>query len=219
MATWGAHIRIAENLLNLGLNLDEEAFLVGNLAPDCNQPNEDWTEFEPPKNVTHWYNENDRIDSEKFYNSYLKKDYRNKEEESFLIGYYAHLISDIEWSKMMKNQKKNKDIYEKFETDKSLISKVKEDWYDLDHLYFKNNKESIFYRVLKNTDKFPDYLYYYPTNAIMTKLKYIINFYDTFEGDLDREYKYLTEEEMDRYVDATTKVVACIFREREIIAK
>lgn len=41
MATWGAHIRIAENLLNLGFNLDEETFLVGNLAPDCNQANED----------------------------------------------------------------------------------------------------------------------------------------------------------------------------------
>lgn len=135
-----------------------------------------------------------------------------------MVGYYAHLLSDIEWSNMMKNQKQNKEIYDKFKTDKTLIWKVKEDWYDLDHLYFKNNKKSIFYRVLRGIDEFPEYLDYFPENAIITKLKYIINFYDTFEGDLDREYKYLTEEEMDRYVDVTTKVIAHTFKNRGIAA-
>lgn len=216
MATWGAHIRIAENLLSLGFNLDERAFLVGNLGPDCNQANEDWSEFEPPKNITHWFNENKKIDSEKFYNLYLIQGYENREKESFLIGYYTHLLSDIEWSKMMEKQKKNSDIYDNFKTDKKLIWKVKKDWYDLDHLYFKNNKESIFYRVLKYIDEFPEYLEYFPERAIVTKLKYIIKFYDTFEGNLKREYKYLTEKEMDRYVDVTTKVIVRIFNNRGI---
>lgn len=216
MATWGAHIRIAENLLNLGFNLDDKAFLVGNLGPDCNQANEDWSEFEPPKKITHWFNENEKIDSEKFYNSYIIQDYEDKEKESFLIGYYAHLLSDIEWSKMMEKQNENSDIYDKLKIDKNFIWKIKEDWYDLDHLYFRKNKESIFYRVLKYIDEFPEYLEYFPKNAIVTKLKYITNFYDTFEGDLEREYKYLTEKEMDRYVDDTTKVITRIFNNRGI---
>lgn len=41
MATWGAHIRVAENLIKMGFNLVERGFLVGNLGSDCNQANED----------------------------------------------------------------------------------------------------------------------------------------------------------------------------------
>ncbi|WP_130807910.1 zinc dependent phospholipase C family protein [Senegalia massiliensis] len=214
MATWGSHIRIAEKLLDLGFDLDEKAFLIGNLGPDCNQANEDWSEFEPPKKITHWFNENGKIDSEKFYDSYLRQDYKNKEKESFLIGYYAHLLSDIEWSKMLQNQ--NSNIYDKLKTDEKFIWKVKKDWYDLDHMYFKNNKESIFYRILKYVDVFPEYLEFFPENSIITKIKYIVNFYEDFEGDLDREYNYLTKKEMDSYIDSTTKAIEHIFNNREI---
>ena len=122
MATWGAHIRVAENVLKQGFDFDERAFLIGNLGPDCNQANEDWTEFEPPKKITHWFNENNKIDSERFYHTYLSRSYENKEEESFLLGYYAHLISDIEWSKMFNKQKERNKLLNK-EIDFELYSR------------------------------------------------------------------------------------------------
>lgn len=93
----------------------------------------------------------------------------------------------------MKKQKDNYGIYDKSKIDKNFIWEIKKDWYDLDHLYFRNNKESIFYKVLKYIDEFPSYLDYFPKDAISIKLKYIVEFYDTYEGELDREYKYLTE--------------------------
>ncbi len=40
MATWIPHLRIAENVLEK-LELNRGLFLIGNLAPDCNRPNED----------------------------------------------------------------------------------------------------------------------------------------------------------------------------------
>lgn len=209
MATWGAHIRVAENILKLRPDLEEKAFLVGNLGPDCNEANEDWTEFVPPKKVTHWFNENNKIELEKFYNKYLKgRCYEDKGEESFLIGYYSHLISDIEWFKMVRSQGEHNNILKRMKIDKRLVQKVKKDWYDLDHLYFRDNKESIFYRVLKYISEFPEYLDYFPRGAIIKKLKYIVEFYDTFQGELDREYKYLTEKELNDYVESTTKVIA-----------
>ncbi|MFT9493878.1 hypothetical protein [Anaerosolibacter sp.] len=57
MATWGAHIRIAETILKIYIDLDEKSFLIGNVGPDCGEPNKDWSEFSPPKKVSHWTND------------------------------------------------------------------------------------------------------------------------------------------------------------------
>jgi hypothetical protein len=43
MATWITHLRIAENILNKGYNLETTPFTVGNISPDSGVPNEDWT--------------------------------------------------------------------------------------------------------------------------------------------------------------------------------
>ena len=51
MATWLAHLRVAELILE-GFHLPEEDFLVGNIAPDCGKPVPGG--FDPPKEVTHW---------------------------------------------------------------------------------------------------------------------------------------------------------------------
>ena len=54
MGTWIGHLRIAENLLTQLPALDEVLFTYGNLAPDSGLPNEDWTEFDPPKTISHY---------------------------------------------------------------------------------------------------------------------------------------------------------------------
>ena len=56
MATWIAHLRIANNLiqeLNIQNHID---FIVGNIGPDCGVPNEDWSKFDPPGEISHWRN-------------------------------------------------------------------------------------------------------------------------------------------------------------------
>ena len=54
MGTWISHLRIAEKLLEHFPELDEVTFTFGNLSPDSGIPNADWTEFNPPKEVTHF---------------------------------------------------------------------------------------------------------------------------------------------------------------------
>ncbi|WP_138205618.1 hypothetical protein [Haloimpatiens lingqiaonensis] len=34
MATWIAHLRVAENILKKGYNFEQKAFIVGNIGPD-----------------------------------------------------------------------------------------------------------------------------------------------------------------------------------------
>ncbi len=71
MATWGLHMMIVDNLYKLGLRLEKRGFSVGNIAPDCNVENEDWTEFDPPRHITHWMNSKSTLtaDYEGFYDS------------------------------------------------------------------------------------------------------------------------------------------------------
>jgi hypothetical protein len=207
MATWGAHIRIAEAILNSGDNLNEEYFLVGNVGPDCGEPNEDWSEFSPPKTVSHWYDDQNIIQAELFYSKYLSTHIDDHKLFSFLMGYYVHLLTDVEWSSMVKERTKFDPEYKKLETDREFIWTIKEDWYDLDHLYFKKNPNCIFHRVFKNIVSFPDYLDYYPSGAIERQLRYINAFYTGYEGNPEREYKYLTEAEMDNFVSTKSQKI------------
>lgn len=54
MGTWISHLRIAENFLVEHPELDHTLFTIGNLAPDSGVPNEDWSQFDPPKEQTHF---------------------------------------------------------------------------------------------------------------------------------------------------------------------
>lgn len=53
MATWVTHLMVADRVLEKGSWLDWHGFCVGNIAPDCNVENEDWTEYTPHRAVTH----------------------------------------------------------------------------------------------------------------------------------------------------------------------
>ncbi len=90
MATWIAHLRVAENLLNRGLDYQKRAFTVGNIGPDSGVPNENYSNFNPPKKITHWQDDKNHIDPEGFWNKYILNDKFNEDEEysAFVMGYY-----------------------------------------------------------------------------------------------------------------------------------
>lgn len=54
MATWVTHLAVADKVMKEIPELDRRGFCVGNIAPDCNVENEDWTAFTPSREVTHW---------------------------------------------------------------------------------------------------------------------------------------------------------------------
>lgn len=101
MATWMVHFRIAENLLKSGLEVSGKEFLVGNIGPDCGLPDKENKMFIPPKQITHFKVENKTTPS-LFAEQYLH--YTEQEfsvpQSSFYLGYYVHLLTDVEWSKL-----------------------------------------------------------------------------------------------------------------------
>jgi hypothetical protein len=173
MATWIAHLRIADKLLKI-LQIDNiDNFIVGNLGPDCGVPNSDWSSFHPSSDISHWKDiETKEIKYQQFYDKYC---YSNC-VDSFYFGYFIHLLSDVFWSELVLKKKKYK-YNEELKKDKNFIWVMKKDWYDLDKKYLLGN-ELDSYNKLKRINDFPNkYLDYFPKDAFTERIKYIVNYY------------------------------------------
>ncbi len=208
MATWVMHMMVVDKLFNIGIELDEIGFSVGNIAPDCNVENEDWTVYTPPREVTHWMNGSSKLsaDYEGFYDKYfgrkLNLDY---DELSFLFGYYAHLIVDVEFQRFVRDKDHVLAIYDRLNGYPDLFSKVEGLPHNFDTIknvfgrqnifgditsqevkYLRDNPGSMYNTVLKNVKSYPDYIDYLPEGAIVRKLKEITSYL----GDTDEMITY-----------------------------
>lgn len=209
MATWITHLRIAEEILKKGYDFEIKPFIVGNISPDAGVPNEDYSIFNPQKKITHWEDENNKINARSFWDKYLTNSETGESTElfSFKIGYFVHLLTDIEWSKLFV-QKKNEISYkEGLEMDASFIWTIKKDWYGLDYIYLEKNPQCIFNTLFKNINSVPDYLDYFPKGAFEEKVKYITEFYLGENDETKDNFIYLTAKEMDNFVYSSTKVI------------
>jgi len=54
---------------------------------------------------------------------------------------------------------------------------------------------------------------FFSDDAFENRRKYITNFYSSERDNLEREYTYLKEEEMDRFVDESVKKISQILKE------
>ena len=136
MATWITHLMIADRVLEIVSELDKHGFCVGNIAPDCNVENEDWTQFTPSREITHWMSADKKVaaDCDRFYEKYIesrKHEIGTKQELSFLLGYYAHLIADVEFQKYIRDPDRIASSWERIKKISALSSKAKgmpENW-------------------------------------------------------------------------------------------
>ncbi len=224
MATWIAHIKVAERLLEK-IKLDEEMFLAGNIGPDSGVPNEDHSAFTPGKKITHWLDETlqveyqTKINAENFFDQHINNTKLEEKEKSFLIGYYTHLLTDIEWSKMHRKIKDNdKEYNEEFIKDKNFIWTVKKDWYGLDYKYIRENDNCIFNRVYKNIKAIPDYLDYFPKGAFIKQKEAIVDYYtEKNEYKFSTEFKYLTENMMEQFVEECSANIIAVLTAKRLI--
>jgi hypothetical protein len=217
VGTWVSHLRIAESLLQHFPNLDEVTFAFGNLSPDSGIPNSDWTEFDPPKEVTHFLQKGegeDAIHDLVYYEQYLSniKSEDDIKRYSFRLGYFFHLICDMMWAKRIgaATKRQFKDL---FETDlKKAVSLVKDDWYGLDQLYVRDHPEHIFWRVIMTNSYPPSYLPFVKVEALHHQYDHIRKFYSEQEDKwfLSIPYHYLNEATMSRIVDDSIEAILLI---------
>jgi hypothetical protein len=219
VSTWIAHLRIAENLLGQINGLDASAFAIGNIAPDSGIPDENWEKFEPPPQVTH-FKRNQSVHKEiadlDFYHGYLAGiDPKDAQRFSFRLGYFFHLITDNLWT-MQVGKPTQARFAEQFAADDKFIWKVKEDWYGLDFLYLRAHPDCLFWRVFLGAEPESCDLDFLPAPALPRHLSYIKDFYrrqdEEIRAMMNHTFKYLSQAEMDIFVDETTGQLDKIYR-------
>jgi len=217
MGTWISHLRIAERLLRHLPELNEVTFTFGNLSPDSGIANADWTEFDPPKEVTHFLRKGEgehAIHDLVFYEQYLANIQPEDDIKlySFRLGYFFHLICDIMWARRIATATRRdfKELFEK--SPKEAVGIVKDDWYGLDQLYVRDHPESNFWRVIMANPNPPSYLPFVKNEALHHQYKHIRKYYSQQEDKwfLSLPYHYLNEKMMTCIVDESIEAVLIV---------
>lgn len=206
MASWMIHLRIADHLLTRIPNLHEEAFIMGNIAPDSGVPNEDWSKFSPSTAVSHFRTDNGsgkkNIDINAFTDLHFTPDQQNSYDVraySFYLGYLTHLLTDKEWSDRIAHP-----VFEKHNAhaNPTMTGLIKGDWYDLDYLYLRDHPDFKAFQIYRNIQTFPNvYMDIFSADAFDNRRAYITRFYLQENEHLDREYPYLTKADADQFVN------------------
>jgi hypothetical protein len=219
MATWIAHLRIAENMIGWIPDLDEERFAVGNIAPDSGIPDEKWQKFTPPAHVSHFGiegNYKEGLADLNFFRAYVfpLRPEPEKSLFSFRLGYFFHLVTDNLWNNKIGIPTEERWAVE-FAADKDFIWEVKKDWYGLDHIYVRDHPKSLFWRVFLQAQPETGGLDFLLFEGIKQRVEYIQEFYQRCDEKIkayySRPFIYLSKEEMDRFVADTSEDLKRIF--------
>ncbi len=194
MATWITHLMIADFVLQKLPWLDRRGFCVGNIAPDCNIENEDWTSFTPSREITHWMSgeKKNGTDAERYLNEYVLKyilDISSNEEYSFLLGYYSHLVADAEFQRMIRDPERVANVWQRIDAYPEISVRAQgmaRTWdtvktifpqkdrfreiYSIEGEYLRQNSTSGYITEILTLKEFPDYIDYLPHGAIVRKI-------------------------------------------------
>lgn len=217
MATWITHLRLAENLLKSGFAFEIEPFMAGNLAPDSGIPNEDWSAFDPPKRITHFQDDVGMIFPEAFFEIHFAEKRHNEDAKAFCVGYYCHLITDVEWLKLLQFKEQQPDYAphaERLAKEPQFVWEIKRDWYDLDFLYLRDHPGWQFFQQFTAIKEVADYLPFFPPTAFTRQLHHIQNFYVNQPPTLDRPFIYLKPHEIEAFIDTTTLVLSNTLKQK-----
>lgn len=210
MATWIAHLRVANQLMQDWPVADETAFYVGNLGPDCGLPNEDWSAFTPPSQVSHWsanYKKS-TINPEAFYEAYLSESW-----DDFYLGYYIHLHCDLIWDREIGRVARQR-FQADFQATPGFIWTIKQDWYAHDKRFLEAHPGWRPLEVICRLEAFPNrYLDYYPADAFSRQMKYICQFYRTYQFH-DGPFQYLSDIEYEAYIATAVREISAILDQR-----
>ena len=235
MATWVTHLMIADSVLQHFPSPDRHGFCIGNIAPDCNVENEDWTAFTPSREVTHWMQGERKkaSDCDAFYEEYIAKRrdlIQSTEEYAFLMGYYAHLITDAAFQKMIRDEDRVKAVWKRIKENENLREQsagIEESWdnakklipkrvwvghiYSLEAEYLNAHPDSGYLTEILPLKAFPDYIDYLPKGAIVRKIG-VMGYLPEINESLD-EWIAISREEYEAYIQETIQTIVDRFSE------
>lgn len=239
MATWITHLMIADGVLERIPNLDRHGFCVGNIAPDCNVENEDWTAFTPSREVTHrMQGERKKAsDCAAFCDEYILKrkgESKSAEEYSFLLGYYSHLITDAAFQAMIRDEDRVRAVWMRIKADEELSADaagMDETWdsvkrlipkkdrmreiYAMEAEYLNGHPESGYLTEIIPLKTFPDYIDYLPKGCIVRKIG--VMGYLSEPGKSINKFITMSKNEYANFVQDAIQLVANQLAEKKLV--
>lgn len=239
MATWVTHLMVADQVMKEVTGLDRRGFCVGNIAPDCNVENEDWTSYTPPREVTHWMRGERKAvaDGDLFYEEYIwkrKDGIKSEEQYSFLLGYYVHLITDATFQRFIRDESRVKAVWNRMKADilwKEKADGYLEDWdsvrkvipkeirmneiYTMEAEYLNEHPDSGYLTEIVPLKEFPDYIDYLPHGSIVRKIK-IMGQIPKVDDSVVNPVS-ISREEYHSFVEHTVNLVLCKLKEKKIL--
>lgn len=229
MASWVTHLMIADAVLKQFPELDRRGFCVGNIAPDCNVENEDWTAFTPSREVTHWMSGERKAaaDCDAFCEAYIlncRDQIAAAEHYAFLLGYYAHLITDASFQAFIRDETRVRAVWERIKADDELLKQsagMEETWdnvkklipnrdrmrsiYVMEGEYISEHPDSGYLTEILPLKEFPDYIDYLPEGAIVRKIG--VMGYLPKPKEKTENFIAISRKEYRVFVDSTTEFV------------
>lgn len=239
MATWVTHLMIADGVLKRLPSLDRRGFCVGNIAPDCNVENEDWTAFTPSRKVTHWMQgeRKQAADCDAFCEEYIirhRVDITSDEQYAFLLGYYAHLITDAAFQTMIRNEDRVKAAWSRVKADAALYKAsigMEETWdsikklipkqermqeiYAMEAEYLRDHPDSGYLTEILPLIEFPDYIDYLPQGSVVRKIG-VMCYLPKADESLTR-FVAISRAEYSEFVGDTIQLVVKQFADKNLI--
>jgi len=199
MATWLAHLRVADKVQQAFPGISRVDFIAGNIAPDCGVPVSGG--FDPPKEITHWTESGKgHCDYQRFYREMIAGKTLDERTRSFLLGYCAHLAADVLWVRMINEpcKRRNSALYAADRNEYYRL--VKPEWYANDHLYLREHPDDPGFRTLCGIAHYPvDCVPYYGADYVERQIHCIQSFYLT-PPEYSTEFRFLTPEMMQEWV-------------------
>lgn len=239
MATWITHLMIADGVLERIPNLDRHGFCVGNIAPDCNVENEDWTAFTPSREVTHWMQGERKkaTDCDAFCDEYIlkrKDKIKSAEEYAFLLGYYAHLITDAAFQAMIRDEDRVRAVWMRIKADEELSvtgAGMDETWdsvkrlmpkkdrmreiYAMEAEYLNGHPSSGYLTEILPLKSFPDYIDYLPKGCIVRKIG-VMDYLPEVDKSMNK-FISMSRDEYAEFVKNTIQLVVNQFADKNLM--
>lgn len=226
MPFWVTHLMIADRVMEAIPQLARREYCVGNIAPDCNVENDDWSGFTPPREMTHWMTagRKNAADCQRFIHEYLlPRNPQTIEEASFLWGYYTHLVTDAEFQRTIRDEKRVQAVWDRITAIPELAGRSKgmpETWDSVKQLipkserlaeigtiereYLAKHPNSGFYTEIVGLTSFPDLLEFLPKGAIVRKIGVLAT---VPEGKVsEHPYTAMTREEYADFVERAVQL-------------
>lgn len=211
MATWIAHLRVAEHVHRRCEQRSLEDFLVGNIAPDSGQLNDDKRSYSPPADLTHYSAQVGRRwkrEDLRFYREHiapLDESHAPAGEISFKMGYYCHLLVDNLWSYYVFRPARTAHS-DRFAGNPDFVWDIKRDWYTVDEQYLRRNPAWSTWIAFGRADCDRQYLPFYSPAAITDKVREIRDRYA--ESNRDHQLQgYFGHPQMDMFVELSARLV------------